>query len=207
MDAPISKKSKRGPICAVPTCKNPVDASYHSFPKDTSLQRAWIAVCKRKDPINVKNAKVCGHHFKEEDFERHLQVKLGLSRPLRRLRDGVIPSINLPTLVKAKANHIHTTCTTSTSNMSASVRNMLRFPVERREIECIHQNKELLKQSIRQKEDRAFPEFIVSEKSTANILSPEPCASVLRKFCTQKLMDNCTCLNHLCLSLSKSCLI
>ena len=81
--------------CAVAMCPSPKDCSYHNFPRDINRQKLWIKLCKRKDPINPKTARICSLHFKPEDFERDLRNEL-LNLPLRKiLRLGSIPSLFL----------------------------------------------------------------------------------------------------------------
>lgn len=81
--------------CAVAPCKNTgrnnSEVIYHTFPKDKQIQNEWIARCKRKDKINVRNARVCSAHFLPEDYERDLKNEL-LGLPLKKLRTGAIPS-------------------------------------------------------------------------------------------------------------------
>ena len=82
-------------ICAVAICPSPPEASYHRFPKDEKLQKIWIQLCKRKDNVNAKTAKVCSSHFKSEDYERDLRNEL-LNLPTRKiLKPGALPSLNL----------------------------------------------------------------------------------------------------------------
>ena len=81
--------------CAVAVCPSPKDTSYHKFPSDITLQNLWLELCKRKNPINPKTAKICSLHFKPEDFERDLKHEL-LNLPIRKLlKPGSIPSLSL----------------------------------------------------------------------------------------------------------------
>ena len=70
--------------CAVAICPSPQNASYHNFPSDINLQKLWIELTKRKDPVNPKTARICSQHFKPEDYERDLRNEL-LNLPLRKL--------------------------------------------------------------------------------------------------------------------------
>lgn len=49
------------PACAVASCRNfnqntkGTDIKYYRFPKDEYFLNKWIAACRRKDKINIKN--------------------------------------------------------------------------------------------------------------------------------------------------------
>lgn len=77
---------------------------FYRFPKDKKLCDIWVAKCQRKTPINVENARICSHHFKEDDFERNLKHELlsfaYCSKKL--LKAGSIPADNLPGKCKKK---------------------------------------------------------------------------------------------------------
>ncbi|KAJ8926288.1 hypothetical protein NQ314_021347 [Rhamnusium bicolor] len=73
------------PICAVVSCKNwytakyrvsPVEISYHSFPKLEIVRAEWIKCSGRTGEWNVKNARMCSVHFKDNDFIKDLKEKL-----------------------------------------------------------------------------------------------------------------------------------
>lgn len=86
--------------CAVFECKNSSKTeagkcfSYHSFPvTDPKLCKRWVELCKRKDPISIKNARICSQHFQSSDYERDLRNEL-LNLPIRKiLKSGTVPSI------------------------------------------------------------------------------------------------------------------
>lgn len=78
--------------CAVAICPSPQDVSYHRFPKDPELLKVWVIRCRRKDEINVKNAKVCALHFTEEDFQRDLKSELLGCKPRPSLKPNSVPS-------------------------------------------------------------------------------------------------------------------
>ena len=81
--------------CSVAVCPSPKEASYFRFPKDLSIQKIWIDLCKRQDKINPTTARICSAHFKDEDFERDLRNEL-LNIPVRKLlKKNAIPSQNL----------------------------------------------------------------------------------------------------------------
>ena len=79
-----SEKKKSNNVCAVATCPNPKGLTYHRFPKDENLSKLWKNLCKRRDQINVKNARICELHFEEKDYERDLRNEL-LNQPLRKI--------------------------------------------------------------------------------------------------------------------------
>ena len=89
--------------CAVAGCSNwrnkpglEKTISFHRFPKDESLCKAWIVRCARKDKINLSNATVCSEHFDESCFVRDLRNEL-LSLPTRRiLHEHALPTRRLP---------------------------------------------------------------------------------------------------------------
>ena len=86
---------RNGSTCAVAVCPSPKGVSYHIFPKEKTLRKAWVDACKRKDQIPVETGRVCSNHFKEEDFFRDLKHEL-LNLPLRKLlKKDTIPTQNL----------------------------------------------------------------------------------------------------------------
>uniref|UniRef100_A0A0K2TNV0 THAP-type domain-containing protein n=1 Tax=Lepeophtheirus salmonis TaxID=72036 RepID=A0A0K2TNV0_LEPSM len=90
-----SRGSKR--VCAMACCPNPRDAQYFAFPqKKLMLQRLWISVCRRKDSINIKNAKICDRHFTSNDFERNLQAELLDLKARKKLKSDAVPSLHIP---------------------------------------------------------------------------------------------------------------
>lgn len=42
------------------------EAKYYSFPKNNILGQQWLQACYRKDKVNLKNATICSHHFRED---------------------------------------------------------------------------------------------------------------------------------------------
>jgi hypothetical protein len=81
--------------CAVAICSSPGGASYHRFPKDPKLRKAWVLACKRKDDFNQDEARICENHFLPSDFERDFKNEL-LHMPTRKiLKKGSIPTLNL----------------------------------------------------------------------------------------------------------------
>ncbi|XP_064486326.1 uncharacterized protein LOC135398793 isoform X2 [Ornithodoros turicata] len=64
--------------------------SYHSIPGKEKLQKLWLGAINKKTPYNVRTAKVCCKHFKEEDFLKN--IKSGR----RLLVADAVPSVMLP---------------------------------------------------------------------------------------------------------------
>nr|XP_040566826.1 uncharacterized protein LOC121116629 [Lepeophtheirus salmonis] len=78
-------------------CPNPRDAQYFAFPqKNLMPQRLWISVCRRKDPININNVKICDRHFTSNDFEWNLQAELLDLKARKKLKSDAIPSLHIP---------------------------------------------------------------------------------------------------------------
>lgn len=88
--------------CAVATCKNhnrnhEEGISFHRFPVDNSsdICKQWVIKCRRKDEINLRNARVCSTHFLPSDYEDDMQNRL-LGLPLKKkLIKTAIPSQKL----------------------------------------------------------------------------------------------------------------
>jgi hypothetical protein len=74
---------KSGNTCAVAICPSPPEATYHVFPKNDQIQKLWIELCKRKETINVKTARICSNHFNDQDYERDFQNEI-LGLPTRK---------------------------------------------------------------------------------------------------------------------------
>lgn len=92
------------PNCAVVGCNSNNrntkgrEIVLHVFPRDTKLQQVWLLKCRRKDSVNVTNARICSLHFHDSDYIRDLQSEL-LNIPRRRkrvLKPDAAPSLNLP---------------------------------------------------------------------------------------------------------------
>ena len=79
-----SEKKKSNNVCGVATCPNPKGLTYHRFPKEEKSSKIWKSLCKRRDEFNVKNARICQLHFRDEDYERDLRNEL-LHQPLRKI--------------------------------------------------------------------------------------------------------------------------
>lgn len=92
------------PACSVYGCSNNsgvhTSVGYYSFPdkgKNRSQYNKWIACMKRKNFVPTKNARVCGIHFKESDFNESdiLKIRIMENEKFKspRLKDNVVPSI------------------------------------------------------------------------------------------------------------------
>ena len=71
--------------------------SFYRFPKDPEMSKKWVNVCRRKDYINIKTARICSAHFKPDDYARSLKHELLHYCPTnaRKLKDDAIPTQNL----------------------------------------------------------------------------------------------------------------
>lgn len=89
--------------CAIFGCKtsnqgaNACTKGFYSFPKkDKKLCDKWLCLSGRKDKVNTVHATDCVDHFREEDFKcNELYERYGL-KYVKKLKPGVIPSLNLP---------------------------------------------------------------------------------------------------------------
>lgn len=95
--------------CAVATCKSDNQSKTFSknvmffrFPTEESLQKVWVNTCKRKDKINIKNARICSQHFSEECYERNLKHELlnYTAKNHRLLKANAIPTLHLANTTK-----------------------------------------------------------------------------------------------------------
>ena len=91
-------------ICAVYGCSSnngdKGNLSFHKFPKNETVRKKWIHVCKRKDPFIVDTAVISSLHFDESAFRSDLKYKLlGIPVPKNQIRieEGALPTIFLPT--------------------------------------------------------------------------------------------------------------
>lgn len=87
--------------CAVAFCKNTArqgrKAHFFRFPKDRTLQNAWIQRCSRKHKFNIKTSRMCSEHFADSDIENFMEYKLmGNVKPY--LKKDAVPSKNLKPL-------------------------------------------------------------------------------------------------------------
>ncbi|XP_064467456.1 THAP domain-containing protein 2-like [Ornithodoros turicata] len=80
--------------CCAPWCTlkgnrsdNGKKVSFHCIPEDPQLRKAWLIAIKRRPPFNIRTARVCSNHFKDNDF----LVNIASGRRL--LRDGAVPSV------------------------------------------------------------------------------------------------------------------
>ncbi|XP_068234015.1 uncharacterized protein [Palaemon carinicauda] len=89
--------------CAVYGCKSSNKSRekiiFHRFPNNTAEAAKWLQFCRRADSVNLKNATVCGLHFKPSDYRRNLcHEELNPGQPERRpkLKRGAVPSVAVP---------------------------------------------------------------------------------------------------------------
>ena len=78
---------------------NSDEISFHKFPSDAKICKQWVLLCRRKDKLNVKTARVCSKHFKSEDFitPNPIFAEYGMKVIVQLKRDvGVVPSLFLP---------------------------------------------------------------------------------------------------------------
>lgn len=96
-----SKRLNKYRTCAIAVCKNPNNVSYYSFPKEPSLRKIWVKACKRDDPFNPNQARLCQQHFDEKYFERDLLNEL-LKKPQKmKLKPDAVPTLRLSTSFKS----------------------------------------------------------------------------------------------------------
>lgn len=83
--------------CCVPKCTNysakTKSVSYHIIPRDSKLQKAWIARLRRDNLPPLENCYVCSDHFEKDCFDLDLREKVTGERGKRRLKPDSIPSI------------------------------------------------------------------------------------------------------------------
>ncbi|GAB6021720.1 hypothetical protein CHUAL_014136 [Chamberlinius hualienensis] len=92
-------------VCAVGTCeqtRTENGIAFHRFPVDPARQKMWISRCRRKDPINVINGRICSRHFLPEHYrEDKVNIALGLQPRMCLTRDAI------PTLYLSKSKSLH----------------------------------------------------------------------------------------------------
>lgn len=85
-----------GVVCSVAICKNNSKKALESgqklsffyFPKDPKIRKEWVRKCYRKDVWDVTNKRICGKHFKLEDFEDKMQAKVMNREPKQLKKSG-----------------------------------------------------------------------------------------------------------------------
>ena len=77
-------------------CKRSKNQVHHSFPKQDAIQRAkWIKfvkMCRKEWKGSPDKGKLCSDHFKAEDYNDHIMVKLGFKNKHKQLKERAIPS-------------------------------------------------------------------------------------------------------------------
>lgn len=85
--------------CAVFGCsavqKSHPTRSFHVFPKDPKLRKAWINRLNRKDWTPGISARVCSYHFAEDSYVRKRKSDAPVQFQRRKLKDDAVPSCNL----------------------------------------------------------------------------------------------------------------
>ncbi|XP_064096792.1 zinc finger protein 816-like isoform X2 [Macrobrachium nipponense] len=88
--------------CAVYGCKSSNKSRekivFHRFPNNTAEAAKWLKFCRRADSVNLKNAAICGLHFKPSDYRHNLSHELnpGQAESRPKLKRGAVPSVALP---------------------------------------------------------------------------------------------------------------
>lgn len=85
-----------GTVCSVAYCKSNAIKSkkcgekikFFTFPKDPVLKEEWVRLCKRNDNFDATYKRICSRHFKTEDFENSLKIKLMGSEPRKLKSNG-----------------------------------------------------------------------------------------------------------------------
>lgn len=86
--------------CAVYGCrsfnegkKKSENISFFAFPKDNNLLKQFLHFCRRADKINVKTARICSAHFKEEEDILVSDFLVAYGIPARkRLKTTAVPT-------------------------------------------------------------------------------------------------------------------
>lgn len=110
------------PACNAYGCSNNSgvhrNVDYYAFPdksKNRRLYNKWVSCMKRKNFVPTKNSRVCGKHFKEDDFNESdiLKIRILKDEKFRcpRLKDNAVPSKflvgskEIPSPKKRKSNY------------------------------------------------------------------------------------------------------
>lgn len=92
------------PYCVAVGCQNASGGRYavsglswHTFPLDDQpLLRKWLHNMGRKDFVPSKSSRLCGAHFKEDDFVADLYEQLmgeKRARTKKHLKPGAVPTL------------------------------------------------------------------------------------------------------------------
>lgn len=130
------------PGCAVVGCKSHnsntkgTGVILHIFPRNSNIQNVWVTKCRRKDKINISNARICSLHFIDSDYVRDLQSELLGTQRKRVLKQDAVPSINLPSAsVVCSPRNANEMCVNS-SGASDSITNTSNVEAEGRDKRC-----------------------------------------------------------------------
>lgn len=76
----------------------------YRFPKDPVLQKLWVHKCKRSDSWDPSSSYVCSKHFNSNDYIRDFKRELVGKNPVRRLKPGSVPTVNVPNYVSPRTS-------------------------------------------------------------------------------------------------------
>ena len=98
------------PTCAVFGCtsgnRQNKNVSMHSFPKEKNILKIWKIRTKRLDTFDVKTARICCKHFREDDYKRDMRHELMKCKKKYKLKIGAVPTLCLPgSCSKRKLQH------------------------------------------------------------------------------------------------------
>ncbi|KYN06208.1 hypothetical protein ALC62_02847, partial [Cyphomyrmex costatus] len=64
----------------------------YRFPKNENLRKQWLHACRLSIKDDVRNVYICSDHFRNDDYRDNR----GLLRTMSLLKQGLVPSINIP---------------------------------------------------------------------------------------------------------------
>lgn len=84
--------------CAVKNCQSDAITarekgeciSFYKIPKEGSIRREWIKICRKHEGFDPEKKCICSRHFTVDDFEDGIKAKLTNTRP-KRLKQYAIP--------------------------------------------------------------------------------------------------------------------
>ena len=90
--------------------------SYHKFPEDKAVRKAWIAKIKREEFVVSRHSKVCSLHFTKESFQRSPDLANSIELTLKaELLPDAFPTIFVYSKVKKR------TCSARRKRMHSEV--------------------------------------------------------------------------------------
>ena len=72
---------------------------FYAFPEEPERRKKWSKACKIPVPAEKKKVRICWRHFEKDDFATNIDqtdFEKGCDKGFGRLRQGTIPSQNLP---------------------------------------------------------------------------------------------------------------